>query len=66
MDDLRFAYTVRKTINERTEDIQAFLMSGQLQTMDEYASLMGELKFIADLEEGIRDEQNKIGDDDNE
>jgi|2_EtaG_2_1085320.scaffolds.fasta_scaffold23808_2 hypothetical protein len=61
MDDLQFAYTVRTTINERTEDITAHLMGGQLKSMDEYAGLMGELKFIADLEESIQDKQKKIG-----
>jgi hypothetical protein len=66
MDDLRFAYTVRKTINERTDDIQTYLMSGQLKSMDEYSGFMGELKFIADLDESIQDEQEKIGEEEDD
>jgi|1_EtaG_2_1085319.scaffolds.fasta_scaffold01036_5 hypothetical protein len=62
-DDSKLAHIVGKTMDERTEDIQTYLMSGQLKSMDEYAALMGEVKFIAHLEDEIR-EANKENEED--
>jgi len=53
-----YVHIVNEKMSERKEDIATLLMTDQLQSMEEYRGLMGELKFIADLEERIR-EANK-------
>ncbi len=58
MEEFRLAHVVSKTSSERTQAIAEYLMTGQLKSMEEYNSFMGELTFIANLTENIR-EANK-------
>ncbi len=59
MEDFRIAHIVHKTIFDRREEISLFLNTDQLKSMEEYNVLMGELKFIANLEETILEANKK-------
>ncbi len=63
MDEFRFAHVVQKNMRERTETITDYLLSGKLNSMEDYARLIGEIKYIANLKEDI-DIANKEGEDD--
>jgi|TARA_X000001382_G_scaffold66008_2_gene45826 hypothetical protein len=62
MDKYDLIHALRKTLNEREEQIKDILMSGGIKDMEKYQFLMGEISALSYIHDKIKEHLHEKGD----
>ena len=62
MDKYDLIHALRKSLNEREEQIKDILMSGGIKDMEKYQFLMGEISALSYIHDKIKEHLHEIGD----
>jgi len=62
MDKYDLIHALRKSLNEREEQIKDILMSGGIKDMDKYQFLMGEISALSYIHDKIKEHLHEKGD----
>jgi len=62
MDKYDLIHALRKSLNEREEQIKDILMSGGIKDMEKYQYLMGEISALSYIHDKIKEHLHEKGD----
>ena len=62
MDKYDLIHALRKSLNEREEQIKDILMSGGIKDMEKYQFLMGEISALSYIHDKIKEHLHEKGD----
>ena len=62
MDKYDLIHALRKSLNEREEQIKDILMSGGIKDMEKYQFLMGEISALSFIHDKIKEHLHEKGD----
>lgn len=62
MDKYDLIHALRKSLNEREEQIKDILMSGGIKDMEKYQFLMGEMSALSYIHDKIKEHLHEKGD----
>ena len=62
MDKYDLIHALRKSLNEREEQIKDVLMSGGIKDMEKYQFLMGEISALSYIHDKIKEHLHEKGD----
>ena len=62
MDKYDVIHALRKSLNEREEQIKDILMSGGIKDMEKYQFLMGEISALSYIHDKIKEHLHEKGD----